>query len=146
MDTSPSPRPVVNAVAQAALGSFLVFTGVAHLTVAREEFQAQVPSWFPAGADTVVVASGVAEIGLGLALLSVWKQPARGIVGLTAGAFFLAVFPGNIAQFAEHKDGFGLDTDAKRAVRLLFQPALIAWALAPTGALRTLRALRRRSR
>jgi uncharacterized membrane protein len=146
MTTTPGPRRAANAIGQAALGSFLVFTGVAHLTVAREEFRAQVPSWFPLEADTVVLASGVAEIGLGLALLSVWKQPARGIVGLTAGAFFLAVFPGNIAQFAEHKDGFGLDTDAKRAVRLLFQPALIAWALGPTGALRTLRSLRGRSR
>ena len=29
---------------------------------------------------------------------------------------------------------FGLDTDAKRFARLFFQPALVAWALASTGA------------
>ena len=41
----------------------------------------------------------------------------------------MAVFPGNIAQFIEGKDGFGLDSDTKRGVRLLFQPLLVAWAL-----------------
>jgi hypothetical protein len=29
---------------------------------------------------------------------------------------------------------FGLDTDARRFARLFFQPALVAWALASTGA------------
>ena len=36
-------------------------------------------------------------------------------------------------------DAFGLDTDAKRAIRLVFQPVLVAWALAATDAVRTLR-------
>jgi uncharacterized membrane protein len=130
-------------VGQGLLGLLLLFAGVAHLTLAREEFQAQVPSWVPVDADVVVVASGVVEVCLGLALLAVWRQPARGILGAVVAAFFVAVFPGNIAQFAEHKDGFGLDTDAKRAVRLLFQPLLVLWALAVTGAVRTVRSLRR---
>ncbi|MFI1990644.1 hypothetical protein [Actinoplanes sp. NPDC020271] len=134
----------ISHAAQAALGGFLAFAGTSHLTVARQEFQAQVPSWLPLDPDLVVLASGVAEISLGAALLGVWKQPARGLVGAAAAAFFVAVFPGNIAQFAEHKDGFGLDTDTKRAVRLAFQPLLVAWALGATGAAGTLRALRRR--
>ncbi|KUL23178.1 DoxX family protein [Actinoplanes awajinensis] len=142
--TSSPARRIVAAAGQATLGAFLTFAGVSHLTVAREEFQAQVPSWFPLDTDFVVLASGAVEIGLGVALLSVWKQPARGIVGATAAAFFVAVFPGNIAQYVEHKDGFGLDTDTKRAVRLAFQPALVAWALGATGAIRTLRGLRHR--
>ena len=149
MASSSSPvRRVAGAAGQVALGAALLFAGTSHLTVARPEFQAQVPSWFPLDADFVVLASGVAELSLGAALLTVWKQPARGIVGATAAAFFVVIFPGNIAQFVEHKDGFGLDTDAKRGVRLLFQPALVAWALGSTGAVRTVRSLwsARRSR
>jgi uncharacterized membrane protein len=126
-------------ILQAALGATLAFAGTTHLTVAREEFQAQVPSWFPIDADVVVLVSGVAEISLGLALLSVWKQPYRGLVGAAAGAFFVVIFPGNIAQWLEHKDGFGLDTDTKRFVRLFFQPLLVAWALGATDAVRTVR-------
>ena len=138
---STSARRVAGVVGQAALGAALLFAGTAHLTVARKEFQAQVPSWFPLDADFVVLASGVVELGLGAALVSVWRQPARGVVGATAAAFFVVVFPGNVAQFVEHKDGFGLDTDVKRGVRLLFQPALVAWALGSTGAVRTVRGL-----
>lgn len=135
--TTPDKQPrtglrAVKAVAQGALGAVLIFAGVSHLTTAREEFQAQVPSWFPADPDTVVVVSGIAEITMGSALLLVWKQPHRRRLGLLVAAFFLAVFPGNIAQYLEHKDGFGLDTDAKRLARLPFQLALIAWALLAT--------------
>ncbi|BCY08271.1 hypothetical protein [Actinoplanes sp. L3-i22] len=137
--TSSRALRVAAGAGQVALGAFLAFAGTSHLTVARQEFQAQVPAWLPLDPDFVVLASGAAEISLGVALLSVWKQPARGLVGAAAAAFFVAVFPGNIAQFAEHKDGFGLDTDAKRAVRLAFQPLLVAWALGCTGAVGTLR-------
>jgi uncharacterized membrane protein len=56
-------------------------------------------------------------------------------VGATAALFFAAVFPGNIAQYTGHVDAFGLDSDAKRAVRLVFQPLLVLWALAATDAL-----------
>ena len=90
------------------------------------------PSWLPVDPDLVVLASGVVELGLGAALLSTWRQPARRRLGRLVGAFFVGVFPGNIAQLIERRDGFGLDTDAKRAVRLLGQPALVAWALAAT--------------
>jgi uncharacterized membrane protein len=117
---------------QAALGLVLLTAGTGHLTTQREEFQAQVPSWMPLDPDFVVLASGLVELGLGAALLSTWRQPARGRLGKLAAAFFVAVFPGNIAQYTEHKDGFGLDTDRKRALRLLGQPVLVAWALAAT--------------
>ena len=124
----------VRAVAQGLLGAALLMAGTGHLTFQREEFQAQVPSWFPADPDVVVVASGVVELALGTALVTQWRQPRRALVGGIAAAFFVAVFPGNIAQFVEGNDGFGLDTDAKRAVRLVFQPALVAWALLATDA------------
>ncbi|GAA0233254.1 hypothetical protein [Cryptosporangium japonicum] len=127
---------VLRVAGQAALGAVLLTAGTAHLTALREEFQAQVPSWFPADPDTVVLASGVVELALGTALVTTWTQPARRRLGWLVAGFFVAVFPGNIAQLVEHKDAFGLDTDTKRAVRLLGQPALIAWALASTRKLR----------
>lgn len=121
------------------LGGFLVFAGITHLTVAREEFTAQVPKsvtkHLPVTTDQVVLASGVAEIALGLSLLFA-RRAQRPTVGWVAAAFFTAVFPGNIAQFVHRRDAFGLDTDKKRFVRLFFQPVLVAWSLYSTGAWR----------
>jgi len=138
-----TPSSVARAAGQVALGAGLLFAGTSHLTTAREEFQAQVPSWFPADPDLVVLVSGVAEIALGAALVATWRQPARAWVGVAAAALFVGVFPGNIAQLVEHKDGFGLDTDTKRAVRLVFQPVLVAGALVACDSIRTLRARRK---
>jgi uncharacterized membrane protein len=129
---STSTTSALRALGQAALGAVLLTAGAGHLTTARKEFQAQVPSWFPADPDRVVVASGFVELALGAALLATWRQPARRRLGTVAAGFFVAVFPGNIAQYAEHRDGFGLDTDRKRALRLLGQPVLVAWARAAT--------------
>lgn len=120
--------------ARVALGSIMTFAGVTHLTTAREEFRAQVPDWFPVDADTVVLASGAVEIGLGAAFVALPKH--KRTVGALLAAFFVVIFPGNIAQYAEHTDAFGLDTDTKRFVRLFFQPVLIAWALFGGGVLR----------
>ncbi|MDY7104795.1 MAG: hypothetical protein S0880_26720 [Actinomycetota bacterium] len=114
------------------LGAALVFAGVGHLTHQREEFQAQVPDWFPVDADLVVLASGVVEIALGTALVALPRR--RVAVGLVAAAFFIVIFPGNIAQYVEGTDAFGLDSDRARLVRLFFQPILVAWALWSTGA------------
>lgn len=121
-----------------ALGGALVFAGFSHLTVARQEFQAQVPPWFPMDKDFVVLASGVAEIGLGAALIALRQR--RVPVGLAAAAFFILIFPGNISQYLTRTDGFGLNTDQSRLVRLFFQPVLVAWALWSTGAWKELRA------
>ena len=133
------PADAIRSIAQVALGAALVTAGTGHLTFQREEFQAQVPAWVPLDEDLVVLASGVVEIGLGGALLGTWRQPRRALVGATAAAFFVAVFPGNVAQYTEHADAFGLDTDTKRLVRLFFQPVLVVWALASTDALRVWR-------
>ncbi|WP_233189196.1 MauE/DoxX family redox-associated membrane protein [Subtercola sp. Z020] len=114
-------------IARLLLGGALVFAGTSHLTFARDDFRAQVPEFVPLPVDTTVLASGVAEIALGAAL-AVGGRHSR-TVGTIAAAFFAAVFPGNIAQLVHHRDAFGLDTDRKRALRLIGQPALIAWAL-----------------
>jgi uncharacterized membrane protein len=124
--------PILRGIGQVALGAILLTAGVGHLTKARKEFQAQVPAWVPVDPDTVVVGSGIVEIGLGAALVATWKQPLRRRLGALVAAFFVAVFPGNVAQLVEHRDGFGLDTDRKRALRLIGQPVLVAWALAAT--------------
>jgi uncharacterized membrane protein len=109
------------------LGLALVFAGTSHLTFARKDFQAQVPDFVPLKKDTTIVASGVAEIGVGTMLTFAGKRK-RGI-GVLAAIFFTAIFPGNLAQFAEQRSAFGLDTDGKRFGRLFFQPVLIAAAL-----------------
>lgn len=114
-------------VGRVILGAALTFAGVSHLTRARHEFQAQVPESVPLDPDTTVVASGIAEISLGAALLFAHRR--RRLVGTIAALFFVAVFPGNVAQWMHHRDGFGLDTDMKRFVRLFFQPLLVAWAI-----------------
>ncbi|MBI9113480.1 hypothetical protein JAV76_00450 [Sanguibacter sp. YZGR15] len=123
-----------------ALGAFLLFAGISHLTWSREEFLAQVPPWVPVDGDTVVIVSGIVEVSLGGALLLL---PGRRVaVGWVVAAFFVAIFPGNISQYVTRTDGFGLDTDAARATRLAFQPLLVLWALWSTGAWRDRRALR----
>lgn len=123
---------VPRTIGRLALGAFLVTAGITHLTVAREAFQAQVPEWVPVDDDTVVLGSGVAEIALGSALIVLPKK--RRTVGWVVAAFFVAIFPGNISQLATHTNSFGLDTDRARAIRLLFQPLLVIWALWSTGA------------
>ena len=134
-------RGRLRAAAQITLGGFLLTAGTGHMTFAREEFQAQVPDWVPLlDKDTVVLLSGVVELAFGTALLSTWKQPRRAVVGAATAALFVAVLPGNVAQLTGHRDAFGLDTDTKRAIRLLFQPLLIAWALSATDARRVLTA------
>jgi uncharacterized membrane protein len=122
---------------QLLLGAALTYAGTTHLTTSRQEFQAQVPNWVPLSADFVVIASGIVEIALGLSLLILWKY--RTHVGFITAAFFIAIFPGNISQYVNHIDAFGLDTDRARAIRLLFQPLLVIWALWSTGAWRSYR-------
>ncbi len=129
--------PHLQRISQIGLGLFLASAGYSHLTVNRLEFQAQVPTWLPLDPDFVVLASGVVEIAFGLALLTLWRY--RAYVGLAAAVFFVAIFPGNINQFVNGIDAFGLSTDLARGVRLLFQPVLVLWALWSTGALRLVR-------
>lgn len=133
-DLTPERTSGVQTVARLLLGAALVFTGIAHLTVARDDFQAQVPRWLPLPLDTVVLASGIAEITLGAALIALPRR--RTLIGMIAAAFFVAIFPGNISQYVERIDAFGLESDRARAVRLAFQPLLVLWALWSTGILR----------
>ena len=117
---------------QVVLGLALTYAGIGHLTTNRTEFQAQVPTILKSIADFVVLASGVVEIVLGLSLIFLWRY--RVVVGWVVAAFFVAIFPGNISQYVNQVDAFGLDSDRARFIRLFFQPLLVVWALWSTGA------------
>jgi uncharacterized membrane protein len=125
----------VRIAAQVLLGAALIYTGILHLTTSRREFQAQVPNWIPLSADFVVLASGVVEITLGLLLSSLQRSAA---VGIATALFFIAIFPGNISQYMNKVDAFGLDSDRARLIRLFFQPLLVLWALWSTDAWRVI--------
>jgi len=122
------------------LGFGLAYAGVGHLGANRVEFQAQVPTLFKDYADLVVLASGVVEIVLGVGLIVAWRYRVQ--IGWAVGFFFTAIFWGNISQYVNHVDAFGLNSDKARFIRLLFQPLLVAWALGSTGAWRSFRAQR----
>ena len=136
MITETQQTTTLQKTARIVLGLFMLLAGIGHLTVQRVEFQEQVPNWIPLSKDLVVILSGIVEILLGAAMIF-WRQQ-RIKVGIALAIFYVLVFPGNIAQYTEHRDAFGLDTDTKRLVRLFFQPVLILWALWSTGALKQL--------
>ena len=117
------------------LGAFMVYAGFSHLTFNRQEFVAQVPTWLqfsPAFTDFVVLASGVVEIAFGLGIIFLVKNW-RAIAGALLALFYVAIFPGNINQYVNNIDAFGLNTDNLRLIRLFFQPVLIFLALWTTG-------------
>ena len=128
---------VVARLPQMLLGFALTYAGSGHLTSNRQEFQAQVPTLLKDYADFVVLASGVVEIALGVGLIALWKYRVQ--MGLLAAAFFIAIFWGNISQYVNGVDAFGLNSDRARLIRLFFQPLLVVWALGSTGAWRAWR-------
>lgn len=130
---SHSQTTTIQNIARIILGLFMLLAGIGHMTFQRAEFQAQVPDWVPIGKDLTVILSGIVEVALGLAMV-LWRGM-RVETGIALALFYVAVFPGNIAQYVDHRSAFGLDTDSKRFIRLFFQPVLILWALWSTGAL-----------
>lgn len=135
--TDPPRSSALQHTARVLLGAGILFAGIAHLTFARREFQSQVPDWVPTDKDFVVIASGIVEITLGGAAIVLGQL--RVPIGWIIAAFFVAVFPGNISQYVTRSDAFGLESDAARGIRLVFQPLLVLWALWSCGALQTLR-------
>jgi uncharacterized membrane protein len=123
---------VVARLPQMVLGFALAYAGFGHLTSNRQEFQAQVPTLLKDYADFVVLASGVVEIALGVGLIALWKYRVQ--IGWLVAAFFVAIFWGNISQYLNGVDAFGLNSDSARLIRLFFQPLLVMWALWSTGA------------
>ncbi len=129
---------LIKTLAQLGLGAFLLSAGISHLESNRTEFLAQVPTWLPLDPDFVVIASGLVEITLGALLITtalIFKKY-RKVIGLITALFFILIFPGNINQYVNQIDAFGLDTDTKRLIRLFFQPPLVVWALWSTNVIR----------
>jgi uncharacterized membrane protein len=135
---------VAKTLARMLLAAFLIFAGISHLTFGRADFRAQVPVWLPLDVDFVVLASGAAEILLGLALVSATKHLPQ--VGVVVALFFVAIFAGNINQYVQGIDAFGLNTDEARLIRLFFQPLLVVWAIWSAGSIAWLRQVFRPSR
>jgi uncharacterized membrane protein len=127
---------LIKKLLQLSLGAFLTSAGTSHLGSNRTEFLAQVPSWLPLNGDFVVVASGIVEIALGVSLITTTfiLTQYRKQVGIVVAIFFILIFPGNINQYVNKIDAFGLDTDQKRLIRLFFQPLLVIWAVWASGA------------
>ncbi|MEY3073057.1 MAG: hypothetical protein RLZZ353_1253 [Actinomycetota bacterium] len=114
-------------VLRLALAAFLATAGVGHF-VATETFLAQVPAWMPFEREVVLV-SGVVELVLAAAVALASSR--RTLVALVVVTFLHVVLPGNIAQWLEGVDAFGLDTDRARLLRLVVgHPLLVLWALA----------------
>ena len=129
----PTKTTTLQNVLRIVLGSFMVLAAIGHATFQRAEFQAQVPNWIPLSKDLVVILSGIVELALGLSMIF-WKNQ-RINTGIALAIFYVLIFPGNIAQYVNHTNAFGLDTDNARLIRLFFQPVLIICALWSTGAL-----------
>jgi len=129
---------LIKTLAQLGLGAFLLSAGISHLESNRTEFLAQVLTWLPLNADFVVVASGLVEITLGVLLVTtaLMIKKYRKVIGISTAVFFVLIFPGNINQYVNQIDAFGLDTDTKRLIRLFFQPPLVVLALWSTNVIR----------
>tara|TARA_R110002049_G_scaffold158328_2_gene323243 strand:+ start:57 stop:494 length:438 start_codon:yes stop_codon:yes gene_type:complete len=122
------------------LGAFMLYAGIGHLTFLRTEFQAQVPTWLASSEgfmDSIVLASGIIEIAFGILMILGGNLKVK--TGIALAIFFVLIFPGNINQYENEIDAFGLNTDKQRLIRLFFQPVLILWALWSTGAIKFLK-------
>lgn len=91
-DLSPSVTPDSGRVPALRLAALLLGAGVMHF-VAPKFFDAIVPPRLPGKARSYTYWSGVAEIGVGTALLVPRTRP---LAGRLAALLFVAVFPANI--------------------------------------------------
>ena len=121
---------IVQNIFSILLGDFMLYAGIGHLTFLRESFQEQVPTWITTDEgfmDFIILSSGIVEIAFGALIVRGGKLKVE--TGIALAIFYILVFPGNINQYVNQIDSFGLDTDSKRLIRLFFQPVLILWAL-----------------
>ncbi len=127
------PRPrglTIRSAARGVLALLLVAAGVGHLTWGRRGYRIVVPGWatriLHTDKDAIGVASGAAEVLLGVGLIALPRERRR--LGAAIAAFFVAVFPGNVHQWRTGRSAPGLNTDRARFLRLFLQVPLIAWA------------------
>ena len=92
------------------LGIIMIYIGLGHLTFSRIEFQAQVPTWITSEEnlmDFVILASGIAEIIFGV--LMVLGRKLKVMTGISLAIFYILIFPGNINQYVNDINAFGLN-------------------------------------
>ncbi|MDN3443910.1 hypothetical protein [Microbacterium sp. APC 3901] len=125
---------MIRALARWILALALGAIGIVHF-VSTRGFRVVVPDWATKATrldkDAIVIASGAAEVALAVGLLALPKERRR--IGFATAAFFVAVLPGNVHQWRTHRSTPGLDTEARRFVRLFLQPLLVLWALWSTA-------------
>ncbi len=132
---STDPSGIARAVGRGLLALLLVTAGVSHLSPGRRGYRIVVPEWatrmLRLDTDAIIIASGVVELGLGVALVVLPRERRR--IGAIVAAFFVAVFPGNVHQWRTGRPAPLMRTDRARFIRLLLQPPLVAWALWSTS-------------
>ena len=125
---------MVRAVARWILALALGAIGIVHF-VSTRGFRVVVPDWATKATrldkEAIIIASGAAEVALAAGLIALPRERRR--IGVATAAFFVAVLPGNVHQWRNHRSTPGLDTEARRFGRLFLQPLLVLWALWSTA-------------
>lgn len=122
--------------ARFALAAAMAVAGVSHL-VAPTPFIQHLPEFIPMR-EAIVFASGLVEIGFGLALIG--PARARPVVGLLLAAYLVSVFPGNVYVAVAGVDVEGQPGGIYPWLRLPLQAVFIWLALWSTQALSVLTA------
>ncbi len=119
-----SAGPAAGPAEHRALAGLLLVSGAGHLLRPRV-FDSIVPRWLPPSRRFWTVASGLAELGIGLLLT---RAETRRAGGLAAAGLFVAVFPANVWMVWLWRREPPLRLAAAVA-RLPLQLPLVAWAL-----------------
>jgi len=135
-------RAPVRSVLRGLLALFYAVAGVFHLA-SPAAFLRIVPPWVPAP-ETVIGATGLAEIVGAVAIAQPWSLRLRRAGGIGLALYALCVWPANFhhmtLDMARPDQGWGL---AYHVPRLMAQPLLIWLALWASGAIEGLRPGRR---
>lgn len=106
------------------LGLFILGAGITHF-LNPTFFDAIVPPWMPFGERFWTIASGIAEIVIGVGVL---RRSTRKTAALAAFVLFLAVYPANLYMAWDWRDR-ALSEQLVSIGRLPFQFLFFAWAL-----------------
>jgi uncharacterized membrane protein len=119
MDNSPSTN-----VSARIMATFLIVAGVGHFANPTF-FDAIVPPWLPPSERFWTLASGVAELAIGIGLLA---QRTRSRAAWAAFVLFLAVYPANLYMAWDWRDHVLTDQLVAYG-RLPLQFAMFWWAI-----------------
>lgn len=121
------------------MGIFLIITGICHF-IFPKALDAIVPTFLPGSARTWTYLSGVAEIAIGIALLTplslkIGTTSVRLLGAYAAFALFVAVYPANI-KMAIDWSSRPMPSPLYAYARLPLQFGLFYWAFAIIKALK----------